>query len=62
MEIVISVGEWMTALQNRMSNAEEGACFFLPTQMHLHAFGILKEQEFSSKTLYAKVIPPKKYD
>jgi len=49
MEIQISVGEWMNSLKNRMENAVEGDCFHLPTNMHLHAFKLLKETEFPNK-------------
>ena len=49
MEIQISVGEWMHSLKNRMDSAVEGDCFHLPTAMHLHAFKLLKEQDFPHK-------------
>ena len=45
MEISVSVGEWIQALSNRMSNAVDGDCFLLPTPMHLHAFETLQKQE-----------------
>ncbi len=46
MEIPISPGEWMQSLQIRMNNAMEGDCFLLPTQMHTHAFEIVKQAHF----------------
>jgi len=50
MEIhLVSVGEWMNALQNRMMNAMDGDCFLLPTYMHLHAFTILKDGMFAER-------------
>jgi hypothetical protein len=49
MGIYISVGEWMNTLQNRMTNAVDGDCFYLPTPMHLHAFFLVKEQFFAHK-------------
>ena len=51
MEIRISVGEWMNTLQDRMNKAVEGDCFHLPTQMHYHAFTLLKEEVFPHKKL-----------
>ena len=56
MEISISVGEWIQALSNRMSNAVDGDCFLLPTPMHLHAFETLQKQEqFVDKNFKVKV-------
>jgi hypothetical protein len=49
MEIPVSVGEWMSTLQNRMTTAMDGDCFLLPTYMHLHAFTILKEGMFAER-------------
>ena len=48
MDIRISIGEWMSSLQERMKNASDGDCFYLPTAMHLHAFQIM-EQQFPGK-------------
>jgi hypothetical protein len=56
MEISVSVGEWIQALSNRMSNAVDGDCFLLPTPMHLHAFETLQRQEqFADKNFKVKV-------
>jgi len=56
MEIhVISVGEWMNSLLRRMSSAVDGDCFYLPTDMHLHAFMLLKEQSFADKDFKVEV-------
>ena len=56
MEISVSVGEWIQALSNRMSNAVDGDCFLLPTPMHLHAFETLQKQEqFLDKNFKVKV-------
>jgi len=56
MEIhVISVGEWMNSLLSRMTNAVDGDCFYLPTNMHLHAFMLLKEQSFADKDFKVEV-------
>ena len=55
MEIVISVGEWMNTLQHLMSDAADGDCFRLPTNMHLHAFMLLKEGQFSDRNFTVTV-------
>jgi hypothetical protein len=55
MEIRISVGEWMNALQNRMSNAVDGDCFCLPTDMHLHAYTLVKEGSFPDRDFKVEV-------
>jgi hypothetical protein len=55
MEIRISVGEWMNALQNRMSNAVDGDCFCLPTDMHLHAYMLVKEGSFPDRDFKVEV-------
>jgi len=49
MDIHVSVGEWINTLQNRMNNAMDGDCFYLPTSMHLHAFTLLKEGYFPDR-------------
>jgi hypothetical protein len=49
MEIHISLGEWINTLQIRMGNAVDGDCFYLPSQMHLHAYTILKEASFPDR-------------
>lgn len=56
MEIPVSTGEWMQTLSTRMSNAMDGDCFLLPTQMHLHAFEMLQQQEqFANRKFRVKV-------
>jgi hypothetical protein len=56
MEIhVISVGEWMNSLLSRMNTAVDGDCFYLPTDMHLHAFMLLKDQCFADKDFKVEV-------
>lgn len=55
MDFHISVGEWMNSLLNRMDNAADGDCFYLPTMMHFHAFTILKEQKFANKNFKVEV-------
>jgi len=49
MEIYISLGEWINTLQIRMGNAVDGDCFYLPSQMHLHAFQLVKESSFPDR-------------
>lgn len=55
MEIHVFMGEWMNSLQDRMNNAVDGDCFYLPTAMHLHAFMLLKEQRFADKNFKVEV-------
>jgi hypothetical protein len=55
MEIPISPGEWMHTLCVRMSNAAEGDCFLLPSQMHLHAYELVKETQFPAKNFRVRV-------
>jgi hypothetical protein len=54
-EIQIFMGEWINALQHRMSDAVDGDCFSLPTPMHLHAFLLLKEASFPNKNFKVEV-------
>ena len=49
MEIHISLGEWINTLQIRMGNAVDGDCFCLPSQMHLHAFQLVKDASFPDR-------------
>jgi hypothetical protein len=55
MEIPVAVGEWMNTLLIRMTNANDGDCFCLPTNMHVHAFFLLKEAHFPSRDFKIKV-------
>jgi len=55
MDIHVSVGEWMNTLQHLMMNAVDGDCFCLPTNMHFHAFMVLKEGQFPDKDLRVKI-------
>lgn len=55
MEIHVSVGAWMNTLQDLMANAVDGDCFYLPTDMHLHAYSILKEQNFPERDFKVEV-------
>jgi hypothetical protein len=55
MDVYVSVGEWMNSLHGRMSSAVDGDCFYLPTDMHLHAFMLLKEQNFANKNFKVEV-------
>lgn len=45
----VSTGEWIASLMTRMNNAGEGACFHLPTEMHLHAYNLLKNSYFQGR-------------
>jgi hypothetical protein len=45
----VFVGEWMNGLMRRMNNAADGDCFVLPTQMHLHAYNLLKNDFFQGR-------------
>lgn len=55
MEIQIFMGEWMNTLQQRMFDALDGDCFYLPTPMHLHAFLVVKEANFPNKNFKVEV-------
>jgi hypothetical protein len=55
MEIPVSVGEWMNALQNRMMNAMDGDCFLLPTYMHLHAYTLVKDAVFPERDFKVEI-------
>jgi hypothetical protein len=58
MDIAVGVGEWMNSLMSRMMNATDGDSFILPTQMHLHAYNILKEDFFPDRTFKVEVKNP----
>lgn len=55
MDINVCMGEWMNSLTSRMMNAADGDCFYLPTDMHLHAFYLLKETAFADKNFKVEV-------
>jgi hypothetical protein len=55
MIIPVSTGEWMQSLWLRMDNAMEGDCFLLPTEMHLHAFNLVKETQFPGREFKVQV-------
>ena len=58
MDINIGMGEWMNTLMSRMTSAMDGDVFYLPTQMHLHAYNILKEDFFPNKAFKVEVKNP----
>jgi len=45
----VALGEWISSLMSRMMHAADGDCFYLPTQMHLHAYMLLKEGSFADR-------------
>lgn len=55
MDYNVGVGEWMNSLMSRMMSATDGDCFYLPTQMHLHAYMLLKEGSFSDRNFKVEV-------
>lgn len=55
MDIAVGVGEWMNSLMSRMMSATDGDSFILPTQMHLHAYSILKEDFFPDRTFTVEI-------
>jgi hypothetical protein len=56
MEIhVISVGEWMNTLQSLMMNAADGDCFCLPTDMHFHAYMLVKDTVFPERDFKVEI-------
>jgi len=58
MEIHLSVGEWMNALQRHMANAADGDCFCLPTDIHLHAYWLVKNASFPQRQFKVKRVDP----
>ncbi len=55
MDYTVGVGEWMNSLMSRMMNAADGDSFCLPTQMHLHAYMLLKEGSFADRNFKVEV-------
>ena len=55
MEIHVFMGEWMNTLQDRMASAVDGDCFCLPTDMHLHAYWLVKNSMFPNKNFKVEV-------
>ena len=55
MDINVGMGEWMNSLMSRMMNATDGDSFCLPTQMHLHAYMLLKEGSFADRNFKVEV-------
>mgnify|MGYP000986913778 CR=1 FL=1 len=55
MDVHVNMGEWINSLTNRMSNAADGDCFYLPTLMHLHAYTILKDGPFADRNFKVEV-------
>jgi hypothetical protein len=57
MEIPISTGQWMNAMNQRMSQACDGDVFLLPSFIHLHAFRLVKDSHYPGKQFKVKVSP-----
>jgi hypothetical protein len=55
MDYTVGMGEWMNSLMSRMMNAADGDSFCLPTQMHLHAYMLLKEGSFADRNFKVEV-------
>jgi hypothetical protein len=55
MDYTVGVGEWMNSLMSRILHAADGDCFYLPTQMHLHAYMLLKEGSFADRNFKVEV-------
>jgi hypothetical protein len=55
MEIKVSLGQWMHGMAGLMSQAPDRSTFLLPSEMHLHAFQLLKEASFSDKQFTVKL-------
>jgi len=49
------MGEWMNALMHSMASAVDGDIFLLPTDMHLHAYNLLKEDFFPDQTFTVEI-------
>jgi hypothetical protein len=58
MDIAVGMGEWMNSLMSRMMSATDGDSFILPTQMHLHAYNIMKEDFFPDRTFKVEIKNP----
>jgi hypothetical protein len=57
MDINVCMGEWMNSLMSRMISAADGDCFYLPTDMHLHAFFFFFYASFADKNFKVEVRP-----
>jgi len=55
MDVHVATGEWINTLINRMAHAADGDCFYLPSQMHLHAFLLAKESSFPERNFRVEV-------
>lgn len=58
MDVHVALGEWTYSLMSRMMSAMDGDCFVLPTQMHLHAYTILKEASFPDRDFKVEIKNP----
>jgi hypothetical protein len=58
MDVHVGMGEWINSLMSRMMSAMDGDCFVLPTQMHLHAYTILKEGSFPDRDFKVEIKNP----
>jgi hypothetical protein len=50
MDVHISTGQWISFFKNSMENAVDGTCFHLPSNMHYHAFLLVKNDWFPNKS------------
>ena len=58
---VIGVGEWMHTLVSRMANAADGDLFCLPTPMHLHAYNLVKDDQYPDRSFRISLTYPTKW-
>lgn len=51
MEIIVSSGEWIYSILQKLDEATDGSTFLVPTEMHLHAFYIAVESLATNKKI-----------
>lgn len=60
-EIQISSGEWIHSILKKLSDAEDGSTFVVPTKMHLHAFYIAVESLATNKRIQVSLKSPNEF-
>ena len=59
MEVYVLTGEWICSILKKIDEATDGTNFFLPSEMHLHAFYLALESLATNKKInvYVKTLP-----
>lgn len=61
MEVHVFTGEWIHSILKKVDEAVDGSDFFLPSDMHLHAFYLALESLATNKKINVYIKTPSEF-